>query len=625
MLKKDPRDVRHMGMLTLTALGIVYGDIGTSPLYAFRETLADERGLEITQASVLGVASLVLWSLIIIIAVKYLLIVMRANARGEGGILALTSLLDPQRGQRSRRFLLMMGLFGTALLYGDGAITPAISVLSAVEGLAVVTDTLSPVVIPLAIGILIGLFSVQYRGTAALGAVFGRVMLVWFAVLALSGAASIANEPRVLVAFNPAYAVSFLFGHGLPGFLSLGAVFLVVTGGEALYADMGHFGRRPIAIGWFSVVMPALMLNYLGQAALLLRTPEAIRNPFYLLVPAWGRIPLVILATAATVIASQALISGVFSLSVQAVQLNYLPRLKILHTSEAERGQVYLPALNVALLLACIALVLGFRTSGNLAAAYGVAVTATMIITTVLFTRVAIDRFNWPPAVVYPAAVVFGVIDLGFLVANLFKIADGGWFPLLLGGLVFLIMTTWHTGRRLLASRLFNGGVPMRRFLADLDNADLRRIPGTAVMLYSRPDMVPPAMLNTLRHFDTLHERVIVLTIVMDDRAHVPSAQRIRHRVLGAGFESWTVTYGFRDRISIPQALATTTGKPGGVDPSQVSYFLGREKIVATERPGMAQWRERLFGVMLTNATEAAAFFDLPPHRTTTVGQTVEI
>lgn len=625
MASGNTHESRRLGMLTLTALGIVYGDIGTSPLYAFRETLADQRGLDITRASVLGVASLVLWSLILIIAVKYLLIVMRANAKGEGGILALTSLLSPGPGGYPRRPFVLMGLFGTALLYGDGVITPAISVLSAVEGLEVATDALSPLVVPLAIGILIGLFSVQHRGTAALGAVFGRVMLIWFAVLALTGVASIIRQPDVLVAVNPAFAVSFLFGHGLPGFLSLGAVFLVVTGGEALYADMGHFGRRPIALGWFSVVMPALMLNYLGQAALLLRSPDAIRNPFYLLVPEWGRIPLVILATAATVIASQALISGVFSLSVQAVQLNYLPRLKILHTSEEERGQVYIPALNVALMFACIALVLGFRTSGNLAAAYGVAVTATMIITTMLFTRVAIDRFDWPPGLVYPVALAFGIIDLGFLVANLFKIADGGWFPLLLGGVVFLIMTTWHTGRRLLASRLFNGGVSMHRFLGDLDDGQLRRIPGTAVMLYSRPDTAPPAMLNTLRHFDTLHARVIVLTVVMEERAHVPPPQRIHRENLGQGFESWTVSYGFRDRISIPEALASTVGKPGAVDPALVSYFLGREKIVATPRAGMAQWRERLFGAMLTNATDAATFFNLPADRTTTVGQTVEI
>ncbi len=616
---------KRIGALTLTALGIVYGDIGTSPLYAFRETLAGEGGLTVDRVTVLGVASLVLWSLIIIIALKYLIIVMRADAKGEGGILALTSLLHARTNGTPRRGLILMGLFGTALLYGDGAITPAISVLAAVEGLEVVTDALAPAVIPIAIGILIGLFSVQYRGTATLGAIFGRVMIVWFGVMSLTGLASIVQEPGVLAAFNPGYAISFLANNGMPGFLSLGAVFLVVTGGEALYADMGHFGRKPIVIGWFTVVMPALMLQYLGQAALLVRDPTAIVNPFYLLVPSWGRIPLVILATAATVIASQALISGVFSLSVQAVQLNYLPRVKVLHTSEEERGQVYLPALNAALLVACIALVLGFRSSANLAAAYGVAVTATMIITTILFTRIAIDRFGWNPVLVYPAAVAFGLIDLGFLGANLFKIADGGWFPLLLGGIVFTLMATWHKGRRLLAAELNAGGLPLDTYLEHLDHDTLRRLPGTAVMLYSRAGVTPPALVNTLRHFDAVHERVVVMTVAMSEEPHVPVAGRITRTDLGEGFEAWSIAYGFRDRISIPDALAGTVGSPGGIDPERVTYFLGRETIVATDKPGMALWRERLFGLLLRNATDAASFFDLPPDRTTTVGQTVAI
>jgi KUP system potassium uptake protein len=615
----------RLGALTLIALGIVYGDIGTSPLYAFRETLHEEGGLLVDRATVLGVASLVLWSLIVVITVKYVLLVMRADARGEGGILALTSLLQPDRRGRPRTAMILVGLFGTALLYGDGAITPAISVLSAVEGLEVVTDAAGPLVLPLAIGILVGLFSVQRRGTASLGAVFGRVMLVWFAVLALLGAASIASTPDVLAAADPRHAVRFLSSNGMPGFLSLGAVFLVVTGGEALYADMGHFGRRPIAIGWFSVVLPALALNYLGQAALLLRDPAAIESPFYLLAPGWAILPLVVLATAATVIASQALISGVFSLSVQAVQLNYLPRLKVIHTSEDERGQVYLPAMNAALMAACIALVLGFRSSGNLAAAYGVAVTATMVVTTLLFARVAIDRFGWPAPAVLAGAVVFGAIDLAFLGANLFKIADGGWFPLVLGGLVFLVMTTWKTGRHLLAARLRAGGLPWETFLADLDVDEVRRAEGTAVMLYSRPGVVPPAFLNTLRHFDVIHERVICLTVEMQDRAHVPAPRRLQRRELGHGIEAWTLRYGFRDRISVPDALRTTVGRRGGVDPDQVTYFLGRETIRATARPGMAIWRERLFGLLLRNATDAASFFGLPPERTTTVGQVVEI
>jgi KUP system potassium uptake protein len=616
---------RRLAPLTLAALGIVYGDIGTSPLYAFRETLHEGGGLLVDRATVLGVASLVLWSLVVIIAIKYLTFVLRADAKGEGGILALTSLLDPRRNGRPRTGLILLGVFGTALLYGDGAITPAISVLAAVEGIEVVTDAMAPAVIPLAIGILIGLFAVQHRGTASIGKVFGRVMLVWFAVLAIMGTTSIIASPEVLASVDPRYAIAFLAGNGLPGFLSLGAVFLVVTGGEALYADMGHFGRKPIAVGWFGVVMPALALNYLGQAALLLRDPEAIRNPFYLMAPDWGLVPLVVLATAATVIASQALISGVFSLSVQAVQLNYLPRVQILHTSEEERGQVYLPAMNVALLVACIALVLGFRSSGNLAAAYGVAVTATMIVTTILFTRVAIDRFGWNPWLVYPVAVAFGAIDLAFLIANLFKIADGGWFPLALGAVMFVLMSTWHTGRRLLAARLSADGRSLDQFLDDLDPDPIRRLPGTGVMLYSRRGVVPPAMLTTLRHFDALHERVIILTVEMDDRPHVTPADRLDRQDLGHGFEAWTVRYGFRDRISVPETLAATADAPGGVDPLHVSYFLGRESIVATAAPGMAIWRERLFGLLLRNATDAASFFDLPPDQTTTVGQTIEI
>ncbi|WP_108665852.1 potassium transporter Kup [Euzebya rosea] len=610
--------------LALAALGIVFGDIGTSPLYAFREALAPDRGLTVDPGTVIGAASVVIWALLLVIAVKYLMVVMRADAHGEGGILALTSLLGDARGRR--RGLVLLGLFGTALLYGDGAITPAISVLSAVEGLEIVTDALQPAVLPVAIGILVALFSVQYRGTAALGAVFGRVMLVWFAVLAVTGLSAIVGRPEVLRAFNPIHAIEYLTTNGMPGFLSLGAIFLVVTGGEALYADMGHFGRRPIARGWFAIVMPALMLNYLGQAALLIGTPEAVRNPFFLLAPGWARIPLVVLATAATVIASQALISGVFSLSVQAVQLNYLPRVKVHHTSDTERGQVYLPALNVGLLAACIGLVLGFRTSANLAAAYGVAVTATMVITTLLFVRVAIDRMGWRRELVYAGAAVFLVIDLAFLGANLFKIADGGWFPLLLGGLVFAVMTTWHTGRRLVTEES-GVGLPVTTFLRDLGD-DVGTLPGTAVYLYSRPELVPPALLSTVRHFGTLHERIVLLTVEMREKAHVPPARRLEQYQVAANghvVEQVVLRVGFRDRIDVPAELRRDGGRRGSIDPDRVSFFLGRETVRPTAKPGMALWRERLFGVLLRNSTEATAFFGLPAERTTTVGRTIEI
>ena len=612
--------------LALAALGIVFGDIGTSPLYAFREALNPEGGLVVETATVIGVASTILWSLLLVITVKYVLVVMRADAKGEGGILALTSLLGGAAGGR-RKGLILLGLFGTALLYGDGAITPAISVLSAVEGLAVVSPGLESLVLPISIGLLVGLFAVQSRGTAALGSVFGRVMLVWFGVLALMGVVNIAAEPESLAAFNPVHAVRFLTTNGFPGFASLGAIFLVVTGGEALYADMGHFGRGPIAAGWFRLVMPALMLNYLGQASLLIGDPSNIANPFFLLAPGWARLPLVILATAATIIASQALISGVFSLSVQAVQLNYLPRLRVRHTSDTERGQVYLPAVNAGLLVACVLLVIGFGSSSALAAAYGVAVTATMILTTLLFARVAIERLGWPTPAVLAGAIGFGVIDLGFLAANLLKIPDGGWFPLLLGLAVFTLMTTWRTGRSLVTARMQAGGLPVETFLRDLDPA-VRTVEGTAVYLYSRPGVVPPALLSNVHHFGALHERVVLLTVRMEDRAHVPPPRRLTLTPVAANghcVDQAVITVGFRDHIDVPAVLRGSIGRPGGIDPDRASFFLGREAIKATHRPGMALWRERLFGVLLRNATEATAFFGLPAARTTTVGQVLEI
>lgn len=620
----DP-GARRNRALALAALGVVFGDIGTSPLYAFREALGESYGLEATPETAVGVASVVLWALVIVIAVKYLLVVMRADLNGEGGILALTALMRRGNGHAAPAGLVLLGLFGTALLYGDGAITPAISVLSAVEGLEVVTDAFAPAVLPIAIGILVGLFAVQFRGTAALGAVFGRVMLVWFTALALLGVVQLAGNPEVLRAVNPVHAVRYLTGNGMPGFLSLGSIFLVVTGGEALYADMGHFGRRPIALSWFTIAMPALALNYLGQAALVAGDPETIRNPFYLMAPGSLRVPLVLLATCATVIASQALISGVFSLSVQAVQLNYLPRLRVRHTSDTERGQVYLPALNWALLAACVALVLGFRTSANLAAAYGVAVTATMLITTVLFAQVAIHRFGWRRSLVVGGAVAFGVVDVAFLGANLFKIPDGGWFPLVAGLVVFVVMTTWHRGRELVADQL-DHDLDIPTFLRDLSD-DVRVIPGTAVYLYSRTHRVPPALLSTVRHFGAVHERIVMLTVEMSERPHVPPAVRLRREEVDGEHhvEQIVLTYGYRDRISVPDALAAERGRVGCVDPDHVSYFLGRETVKATQRPGMALWRERLFGVLLRNATDATAFFDLPPARTTVVGRVVEI
>lgn len=620
--------------LVIAALGIVFGDIGTSPLYAFREALAGEGAAVVTRSQVIGIASLIVWSLLLVITVKYLFVVMRADLRGEGGVLALTALItgrgttradQDRRGGPSTFVLAMMGLFGTALLYGDGAITPAISVLSAVEGLEVLTVALEPAVIPIAIVILVALFAVQFRGTASLGFVFGRVMLVWFATLGVLGAASIVRHPGVLAAFNPAYAVTYLLDGGSTAFLSLGAIFLVVTGGEAMYADMGHFGRRPIAIGWLSLVMPALMLSYLGQAALLLADPGAARNPFYLQAPGVLRLPLVLLATAATVIASQALISGVFSLSMQAVSLGYLPRLRVIHTSEEERGQVYVPALNAALLVAAVALVIGFGSSSNLAAAYGVAVTMTMFITTVMVAAVAHRRWGWSWPKVLAMAAAFAVVDLAFLGANLFKIADGGWLPLLLGAVVFTIFTTWRRGRELLRRRTRDGTLSIDDFLDDLDPDELSRTPSEAVYLYSRPGKVPPALLATIRHFNALPERTVIVTVTMEDRPHVPPASRLRRRSYGEGIETVEVRVGYRDAVSVPKALAATVGKPGGIDTRNATYVLGRESVLATDLPGMVRWRERLFGLLLRNSTDPVVYFDLPPDRVTTVGRTVPI
>ena len=613
--------------LVIGSLGVVYGDIGTSPLYAFRESLAHHEGVTVNPTSVLGVMSLIFWSLVIVIAIKYLAFVLRADLKGEGGILALTALIRPERGKarRGRYVLILIGLFGTALLYGDGMITPAISVLSAVEGFSIATDALTPFVIPVSIAILIAIFSVQRRGTGAVGAIFGRIMVVWFLVLGVLGGWAIMHEPGVFAAVNPAYGVRFFVENGFPGFLVLGSVFLVVTGGEALYADMGHFGRRPITIGWFSFVMPMLLLNYFGQAALLLRDPGAIENPFYFLAPGWATIPLAILATMATVIASQALISGSFSLTQQAVQLNYLPRVRVKNTSGEHRGQIFIPSVNRVLMFACIALVLGFRSSSNLAAAYGVAVTLTMVVTTLLFYFVAREKFGWSRAVAVPVCGVLLAIDLAFFGANAFKIPDGGWFPLVVGAVIFIGMTTWKRGRELLTARLRAGELDVDRFLRELDPEDPRRIPGTAVYLYSQPDKVPPSLLANMRHNGVLPERVVLVTVVMDAKPHVHPAKRVQLTPLDRGFVRIVVTYGYQDRINVPEALRSTVGKKIAIDPDRVTYVVGRERVKATNLPGMAIWRERLFAFMLRNSTDVARYFHLPPDRTMEVGQRVEI
>lgn len=623
---RDAPRSRRLALLSLGALGIVYGDIGTSPLYAFRESFAEEQ-VTPDPANILGILSLIVWSLIIVISVKYLVFVLKADHDREGGILALTALIPRSgdyHGRGRRRAMILLGIFGTALLYGDGMITPAISVLSAIEGISVVTEALDHLIIPIAVGILIGLFAFQRRGTGAVGAVFGPVMIVWFGVLGILGVGGIVRDPSVMAALSPTYAVSFFVANGFVGILVLGAVFLVVTGGEALYADLGHFGRRPIQIAWFSVVLPGLLLNYFGQGALLLTDPTAIDNPFYRLAPSWATIPLVVLATAATVIASQALISGVFSLSMQAVQMGYLPRLRVQHTSESEEGQVYIPGMNWTLMLACIGLVIGFRSSSGLAAAYGVAVTTTMVVTTVLFYVVARERFGWPR---WPTTLLCGgflIVDLAFFTGNMFKIPDGGWFPLVVGVVVYTTITTWRRGRFLVASRQRKGLVPVAGFLEDLD-PDTPRVPGSAYYLTADPEQIPASLLVNLRHNNALHEQIVLLHVHLSGLAHVPPARRAKVERLEKGFAQVTLRYGFRDLIDVPQALADKVFHRRGFDAEDLTYVVGREDVYATPRPGMPLWREKLFVVLYRNAPNVIQMFNLPHDRVVEVGAPVDI
>lgn len=620
--------------MALGALGVVFGDIGTSPLYAFRESFeaaGDEIALD--EASSLGVVSLILWSLIVIISIKYLMVVMRADHDGEGGILALMTLalndLTPESSRKRRSVVVLsaMGLFGTALLYGDGMITPAISVLSAVEGAELAVDGVSNFVIPISIGVLVALFSIQKRGTASIGNMFGPVMVTWFSVLGVLGVVQIAHHPDVLRAISPLYALGFVLDEGFGAFLALGSVFLVVTGGEALYADVGHFGRRPITIAWYGIVAPGLVLNYFGQAALLSHHPDAIENPFFRLAPTWGVIPLVLLATTATVIASQALISGAFSLTVQAIQLGYSPRMRVFHTSDTAMGQVYVPAVNWTLMVACVGLVIGFGSSSALASAYGVAVTTTMVITTVLLWFVLRGRLGASAVTATALCTLFLVVDLGFFGANLLKIPAGGWFPLVVGLGVFALMTTWRTGRRLVGARIRAGEVPLSRFVSSLANTDDPpvRVEGTAIYLFSSPGKTPPALLANMRHNNVLHEHVVVASIVVDTEPRVLPARRTEVVQHDLGVVAVTIHYGYTEKSDVPRALGEGAALRCGIEVDRATFFLGSESIVVSHRPGMAIWRERLFRVMSRNSLPAANFFNLPYERTTTIGMQVDI
>jgi KUP system potassium uptake protein len=617
---------RYLAALALGALGVVYGDIGTSPLYAIRECFHGEYGVEPTPAHVLGVLSLMFWSLVVIISVKYIVFVMRADNRGEGGILSLVALAVPRdSGTRGSAWALaLLGVFGAALLYGDGMITPAISVLSAVEGLQVAAPALERFVVPVTVAILIALFAIQRHGTGRVGALFGPVMVVWFVVLGVLGVRGIAEEPSVLAALAPWHAVSFLAEKGGVGFVVLASVFLVVTGGEALYADMGHFGRRPIRVAWFGLVLPGLLLNYYGQGALVLRNPAAAENPFYLLAPAWSLYPMVGLATAAAVIASQAMVSGAFSLTHQAIQLGYCPRLSVQHTSELESGQIYVGPMNWAIMVAACALVLGFGSSANMSAAYGMAVSATMLITTALLCVVAYRRWGWRWGTVALAAVLVPV-DLAFFGANLLKLDDGGWFSLLIAAIGFALMSTWKRGRGVLRERLEETGLPLELFLPDLETNKLPRVPGTAVFMAGDPRGTPLALLHNVKHNKVVHELNVLLTLVTEDVPYVPEPERAIVKPLGQGFFRVVAHHGFMEMPDVPRLLRQVRSAALPVDLERTSYFLGRERLIPAGRSGMARWREWLFAVMSQNAQSATSFFRIPPNQVVELGAQVEL
>ncbi len=625
--RADATDKTRLAAMAVAAIGIVYGDIGTSPLYTLKECFSEEHGLPVDPANVMGIASLVFWSIIVVVTLKYVLFVMRADNRGEGGILALLALaMRASHSDRARMGpVMVLGLFGAALFFGDGMITPAVSVLSAVEGLEVAAPHMESWVEPITVAVLVLLFAVQSRGTAKVGVVFGPIMLVWFAVLAIMGLLEIIAKPAILQALNPAYGVTFLINHGHQAFVVLGSVVLAVTGGEALYADMGHFGKKPIQLAWFALVLPALVLNYFGQSALLLDEPEAARNPFYLLAPEWGLYPLIALSTVATVIASQAVITGVFSISRQAVQLGFSPRLEIRHTSDEEEGQIYIPRANWLLLAGIIVLVLGFKSSSNLAAAYGIAVTGTMVTTTILALVVARTLWKWPVWACALVGTVFLIIDIGFLAANAVKIPDGGWFPLLVGMSMFLLMATWKRGRQILTRRLADDSMPIDLFLARQKENPTHRVDGTAIYMTSNPEMIPVAMLHNLKHNKVLHQRVVFMTVQTDDIPRVSAKDRVLVEGLAEGFYRLTVRYGFFQEPDLPKVLRLCKAFGLEFELMQTSFFVGRETLIPSIHPEMAEWREKLFVVMSRNAVSATDFFRIPANRVVELGTQVQL
>jgi KUP system potassium uptake protein len=617
---------KHLAPLVVGAIGVVFGDIGTSPLYTLRECFTGAHGLPLTEENVYGILSVVFWAIMIVVTLKYVTLIMRADNHGEGGIMALTALVA--RGlteRRSRWWLVGLGIFGAAMFYGDGMITPAISVLSAVEGLDVMAPALKPYVVPLTLIILVGLFSIQRHGTASVGGLFGPVVCVWFAVLAVLGGMEIAQNPAILAALNPAYAFGFLTGNPLAAFLALGAVVLAVTGTEALYADMGHFGASPIRRAWLLFVLPALVLNYFGQGALIIRDPAAIKNPFYLLAPGWALLPMVILATCATVIASQAVISGAFSMTRQAIQMGYCPRLTVTHTSGRQIGQIYIPFINWTLLAAVMLLVVGFQTSSNLAAAYGIAVTMALTIDSLLIYVVLTRLWRWNRFAALAIVIPLLAIDLAFLASNALKIPQGGWFPIAIGILAFTLLTTWKRGRAILFERLAEETMPVDLFIASIEANPPLRVPGTAVFLTSTEGRVPHALLHNLKHNKVLHERVVLLTLKTRDVPTVPLSKRLKIIDRGCSFLQIEGTYGFMEDQDIP-ALLEEGGRRGiAFDMMDTSFFASRETLIASVGPGMAIWREKLFVSMSKNATKATEYFKIPTNRVVELGTQIEL
>jgi len=620
---------RYLARLSLLALGVVYGDIGTSPLYALQQAFHGQHGIPVTPGNVLGVLSLIFWSLLLIVTVKYHVVIIRADNKGEGGVLALMALVNGSRlarGLTPRRLMIVLGIFGAALLYADGALTPAISVLSAVEGLSIAAPTLQHgVILAITLAILVALFLFQSRGTAGVGAVFGPVMVVWFATIAVLGVNGILKNPAVVGAVIPTHAIRFLADDPGRGLLVLGAVFLVVTGGEALYADLGHFGHTAIQLAWFTIPLPALMLNYFGQGALLLTNPEAAANPFYLLAPPQLLIPLIPLATAAAIIASQAVISGAFSLTRQAVQLGYIPRMEIEHTSSREIGQIYVPSVNKLLAVLTIALVLYFQTASNLAGAYGVALSTLMALTTVMFYVMSREVWGWSFAKAAAVSGSFLIVDLTFLLANSLKIWHGGWVPLAIAIALYFVMITWKKGREILAKRMMEKTVPLKLLLADLAAEPPIRVPGTAVFMYGSSDGTPPALVLNLTHNKVLHEKIVFLTVMTEDVPHVGGEQRVMVKRSGKGFHSVVARYGFMQDPDINEILAACKENGLSIPLEGTTFFLGRETLIASDRPGMAIWRERLFAFMSRNAMRATAFFKIPPNQVFEVGAYVEL